>query len=164
MKKLIQLIFAGLFAGLLVAGCALETTEPPLGPHAAPGEPVGTLEQAQSGPCYIELITNAPTYRDGNDLVFTLTHRNAGTVGCTYKFSVDVFTSPFTPPGNFWSASPVYNGTFLQPGQSAPRVARVPNVFAPCFYRVFQKYKPNYPSGSETWFVAPNAPNDVFWC
>ena len=161
MKKLIQLLFAGLFASLLATACALDSAEVS---DLQADEPVAQLEQAVLGPCHIDLITNPPPVAISNYLLFTLTFRNTGTVGCPFKLAVDVFTSPYSPPGIFWNSSPIKQAGFLQPGQESTLAVRVTNVWAPCFYRVHQKFKPNYPSGSEQWYVTPAPPNDVYWC
>lgn len=161
MKTLLKALFFSLFVALLLGACSFDASEAVQEPTAEPAEPVGTLEQAQTPPCFITAHTNHTQPGFNGTRTFSVKAMNLGDVTCPYKLSVEIYKN-----GAYYGAAPLQsNNAGLAPYNFAtgtPTKTHLPSfaVTLPCAYRIWWKYKP-YISGNEVWIENAGGP---FWC
>lgn len=126
----------------LVAGCAA--------PVVDTSEDVGESKQALNS-CWIlsysiadQGVVGAPGMR-----VFYWKAMNLGTASCPYKTRVDVtLANGVTLQGTTFNGGPLAPYSGSGPLQSHSQTLPVGTG---CVYRIMYAFKPNYPSGSESW-------------
>jgi hypothetical protein len=144
MKRLIQLLLAGLFPAMAVSACTFEPADPAS----------ANVEQAHHTACWITQYSHRTAYSK----LFTVKAKNAGTAACPFRASIDIYKN-----GAFLGATPVISLSSLAPFSPGPPpvvrsfVQSFP-VSGACEYDLWFAFKPNYPNGDEQWFRMEDGP------
>ncbi len=131
-----------------VAACAFDPAE------GEGGAPSAEVSQPQSAtPCYPYAFSSwtFPSPPSTSNVRVSMKIRNMGTVTCPVKISVDMYQHPLDSGVDF--ATPVYGPFTLQANEANEQL--IHGHYAPfgrrCYYRIWAKYRPDYPNGSEVW-------------
>lgn len=158
MKKFLQLLVSCLFLSVFVAGCTAEI------------EDAGSVELAADiQPCNIQ-VHSVPgvVFNAGfTTAIARVNALNSGWAACPYKVSFDFYK----PVGNVWlldHSSSVISRPAIETNNISPvdtqqdsaSYSRTPSVL-PCKYKIWYKFKNQYPNGSETWHQYPT--NGSLW-
>lgn len=141
--------FLAAFAVLLAVGCAFD------GPEA---EDVGGATQAQTPTCFVAmhtLLVYANPFKPGTD-VYEVKTMNLGAVSCPYKVQLERIVDGVgegTPVEQRSSLGP-YNFSTGTPSHMSSKVWSHIGDWRRCRFRVWYKFKEQYPNGSETWHVS----------